>query len=141
MWVEKTCLATRAYTCNAWECGCPYWLSTPALIRIVWGPMSSSDLGWVGPKEFDKGIERHTIEGVSVPIYVPAKTIVDLFKSGQRQKAFYNAPAGLAHATQAMKDALRLRKATPSEIAKYAVEAGIWEKVVQPRLETLTVNA
>jgi predicted transcriptional regulator of viral defense system len=94
-----------------------------------------------GPKEFDKGIERHVIEGVSVPIYTPAKTIVDLFKSGQRQKAFYNAPAGLAHATQAMKDALRLRKATPSEIAKYAVEAGIWEKIVQPRLETLTANA
>lgn len=94
-----------------------------------------------GSKEFDKGIERHTIEGVSVPIYAPAKTIVDLFKSGQRQKAFYSAPAGLAHATQAMKDALRLRKATPSEIAKYAVEAGIWEKIVQPRLETLTVNA
>ncbi|OSI78630.1 transcriptional regulator [Bradyrhizobium canariense] len=99
------------------------------------------EIARIGPKEFDKGIERHTIEGVSVPIYVPAKTIVDLFKSGQRQKAFYNAPAGFAHATQAMKDALRLRKATPSEIAKYAVEAGIWERIVQPRLETLTVNA
>lgn len=94
-----------------------------------------------GPKEFDKGIERHIIEGVSVPIYVPAKSIVDLFKSGQRQRAFYNAPAGLAQATQAMKDALRQRKATPSEIAKYAVEAGIWKKIVQPRLETLTVDA
>lgn len=94
-----------------------------------------------GAKEFDKGIERHMIEGVSVPIYTSAKTIVDLFKSGQRQKAFYNASTGLAHATQAMKEALRMRKATPSEIAKYAVEAGIWEKIVQPRLETLTINA
>jgi predicted transcriptional regulator of viral defense system len=99
------------------------------------------EIARIGLKQFDQGIERHTIEGVPVPIYVPAKTIVDLFKSGQRQKAFYNAPAGLAHATQAMKDALRLGKATPSEIAKYAVKAGIWEKVVQPRLETLTVNA
>ncbi|MCG2633084.1 type IV toxin-antitoxin system AbiEi family antitoxin domain-containing protein [Bradyrhizobium sp. WYCCWR 13023] len=94
-----------------------------------------------GPKEFDKGIERHIIEGVSVPIYVPAKSIVDLFKSGQRPRAFHKAPAGLAQATQAMKDALRQRKATPSEIAKYAVEAGIWKKVVQPRLETLTIDA
>ncbi|WIW50631.2 type IV toxin-antitoxin system AbiEi family antitoxin domain-containing protein (plasmid) [Bradyrhizobium sp. 62B] len=93
-----------------------------------------------GPKEFDKGIKHYTIEGISVLIYTPAKTIVDLFKSAQRQKAFYNAPAGLAHVTQAMKDALRLRKATPSEIAKYAAEAGIWEKIVQPRLETLTLN-
>jgi hypothetical protein len=40
-----------------------------------------------------------------------------------------------------MKEALRLRKATPAEIAKFAVEAGIWEKVVQPRLEALTVDA
>jgi hypothetical protein len=39
------------------------------------------------------------------------------------------------------RSALRQRKATPAEIAKYAVEAGIWEKVVQPRLEVLTVDA
>jgi hypothetical protein len=40
-----------------------------------------------------------------------------------------------------MKKALRLRKATPAEIAKYAIEAGIWQKVAQPRLEALTVDA
>jgi predicted transcriptional regulator of viral defense system len=91
-------------------------------------------------KEFHKGVERHTIEGVSVPIYSPAKTIVDLFKSGTRQKSFYNSTAGIAHATLAMRDALRLRKASPAAIAKFARDAGIWEKIVQPRLETLTAN-
>jgi hypothetical protein len=40
-----------------------------------------------------------------------------------------------------MKDALRQRKTTPAELAKYAADIGVWEKVVQPRLETLTVNA
>lgn len=94
-----------------------------------------------GPKVFDKGIEYHTIESVPVRIYSPAKTIVDLFKSGHHQKAFYNSTTGFAHATQGMKEALRLRKATPAEIAKFALEAGIWEKVVQPRLEALTVDA
>jgi predicted transcriptional regulator of viral defense system len=94
-----------------------------------------------GPKVFDKGIEHHTIESVSVSIYSPAKTIVDLFKRATHQKAFYNTSAGFAHATQGMKEALRLRKATPAQIAKFAVEAGIWEKVVQPRLEALTVDA
>ena len=39
-----------------------------------------------------------------------------------------------------MKEALRLRKATPAEIARFAIEAGIWEKIVQPRLEALTVD-
>ena len=93
------------------------------------------------PKVFGKGIERHTIENVSVSIYSPAKTIVDLFKSATHQKAFYNSSTGFAYATQGMKEALRLRKATPAEIAKFAVEAGIWAKVVQPRLEALTVDA
>ena len=94
-----------------------------------------------GRKVFGKGIELHTIESVPVRIYSPAKTIVDLFKSATRQKAFYNSSTGFAHATQGMKEALRLRKATPAEIAKFAAEAGIWEKVVQPRLEALTVDA
>jgi hypothetical protein len=39
-----------------------------------------------------------------------------------------------------MKEALRLRKAKPAEIARYASEAGIW-KVMQPYLEALTVDA
>ncbi|MEA2821779.1 MAG: hypothetical protein QOJ86_3783 [Bradyrhizobium sp.] len=94
-----------------------------------------------GPKVFDKGIEHHTIERISVSIYSPAKTIVDLFKSATHEKALYNSSTGFAHATQGMKEALRLRKATPAEIAKFAVAAGIWEKIVQPRLEALTVDA
>jgi predicted transcriptional regulator of viral defense system len=94
-----------------------------------------------GYKEFDKGVEHHVIEDVPVKIYSPAKTIVDLFKSGKYQKAFYNSTTGIAHATQALKDALRLRKVTPAEIAKFAVDAGIWEKIVLPRLEALTVDA
>ena len=94
-----------------------------------------------GPKVFDKGVEHHTIERIRVPIYSPAKTIVDLFKSATHQKALYNSSTGFAHATQGMKEALRLRKATPAEIARFAVEAGIWEKVVQPRLEALTLDA
>ena len=94
-----------------------------------------------GPKIFGKGIEEHTIESISVRIYSPAKTVVDLFKSAAHQKALYNSSAGFAHATQGMKEALRLRKATPAEIARFAVAAGVWEKVVQPRLEALTVDA
>lgn len=94
-----------------------------------------------GPKVFDKGIQTHIIERVQVRIYSPAKTVVDLFRSGHHQKALYSSTTGLSEATQGMKEALRLRKATPGEIAQYAVEAGIWEKVVQPRLEALTVDA
>ncbi|GLS21581.1 transcriptional regulator [Labrys miyagiensis] len=95
----------------------------------------------LGEKEFESGVEQHVIEDVVVKIYSPAKTIVDLFKSGKRQEALYASTAGFTHATQAMRDALRLRKATPAEIAKFAANAGVWEQIVQPRLETLVANA
>jgi predicted transcriptional regulator of viral defense system len=94
-----------------------------------------------GAKVFDKGIQEHFIEKVPVRIYSPAKTIVDLFYHGRIQKNFYGSTTGLTEAVQGMKEALRKRKATPAEIARYAVEAGIWEKIVQPRLEVLTVDA
>jgi predicted transcriptional regulator of viral defense system len=121
----------------------------PALVWMAIGPRDwrpritrpRIQIERFGPKVFDKGIEHHTIERISVPIYSPAKTIVDLFKSATHEKALYNSSTGFAHATQGMKEALRLRKATPAEIAKFAVAAGIWEKIVQPRLEALTVDA
>src|SRR3984957_2492614 len=69
-----------------------------------------------GSKVFDKGIETHIIERVPVRIYSPAKTIVDLFRNGHHQKILHSSTTGLTDATQGMKEALRLRKATPAEI-------------------------
>ncbi|MCK1621755.1 hypothetical protein IVA98_00450 [Bradyrhizobium sp. 160] len=63
-----------------------------------------------------------------VKTYSPAKTIVDLLRSGKQQKAFHDSNTGFAHATEAMKDALKLRKATLSEIAKYAIDAASGKK-------------
>jgi predicted transcriptional regulator of viral defense system len=94
-----------------------------------------------GPKTFAKGIEEHIIEKVPVRIYSPAKTVVDLFYHGRLQRSFYGSEVGLTEAVQAMKEILRQGKATPAEIARFAVDAGIWEKLVQPRLEVLTVDA
>jgi predicted transcriptional regulator of viral defense system len=93
-----------------------------------------------GPKVLNSGVEMHLIENVSVRIYSPAKTIADLFYHAHRQQRWYGSKVGLTQALQGMKEALRLRKATPAEIAKYATQAGIW-KVVQPYLEALTVDA
>jgi len=94
-----------------------------------------------GTKIFDKGHDTHIIEKVPVRIYSPAKTVVDLFYHGRVQKSWYASEAGLTKAVRGMKEALRQKKATPAQIAGYAVEAGIWEKIVQPRLEVLTVDA
>jgi predicted transcriptional regulator of viral defense system len=94
-----------------------------------------------GPKVFDRGIQTHIIENVPVRIYSPAKTIVDLFRGGHDHKNPHHSTPGLTEAIRGMKEALRLRKAAPAEIAQYAIEAGIWEKIVQPRLEALIVDA
>ena len=94
-----------------------------------------------GPKIFGKGIEEHVVAKVTVRVYSPAKTIVDLFYHGRLEKSLYRSEVGLTEAVQAMKEVLRQGKATPAEIARFAVDAGIWEKLVQPRLEVLTVDA
>lgn len=86
------------------------------------------------------GIDEHLIEGVLVRITNPAKTVVDLFRYRQSQGRRYQKSPGLNLALEGLREALRQRKTTPSEIARYANEAGIW-KVVRPYLEAMTANA
>lgn len=92
-----------------------------------------------GPKMLQAGVKTHLIEGVSVNIYKPAKTIVDLFYHALRHGRG-DAKTGVTHALQGMKEALRLGKATPAEIARYAEQVGIWKRV-QPYLEAMTLDA
>jgi predicted transcriptional regulator of viral defense system len=93
-----------------------------------------------GQKVLTSGIEEHRIEGVRVRVYNPAKTVVDLFRYRRRAGRRYQKSTGLNLALEGLREALRRRKATPAEIARYANEAGVW-KVVQPYLEAMTANA
>lgn len=93
-----------------------------------------------GTKVLVSGVIEHRIEGVPVRIYNPAKTVVDLFRYRQSAGRRYQKSPGLNLAIEGLKEALRLRKATPAEIARYAEEGGVW-KVVQPYLETVTADA
>lgn len=58
------------------------------------------------------GIEQVRIEGVSVPIYGVAKTVADCFKHRRH--------VGEDVAIEALRDALRLRKTTASELMRFA---------------------
>jgi predicted transcriptional regulator of viral defense system len=86
------------------------------------------------------GIEEHRIEGVTVRVYDVAKTVVDLFRYRQRAGRRYQKSPGLNLALEALREALRQRKATPAQIAEYANDAGIW-KIVEPYLLAMTANA
>ena len=73
------------------------------------------------------GIERHAVERVPVPITVPAKTVADCFK--------YRNKIGLDVAIEALKDCLRLRRATVDELWHYAAICRV-QNVIRPYIET-----
>lgn len=93
-----------------------------------------------GPKVLRSGVEEHSIEGVPVRIYGAAKTVVDMFRYTRSAVRRYNHRLGLNQAIEGLREALRQRKATPAEIARYAEEAGVWN-LLKPHVETLTANA
>ena len=77
------------------------------------------------------GVETHDIEGVSVPIFGVAKTIADAFR--------HRRSVGIDVAVPALKEALRQRKTTPSEISACAMRSGVWN-TLRPYLEAFTAD-
>ncbi len=73
------------------------------------------------------GIETHAIEGVEVRVYCAAKTVADCFK--------YRNKIGIDVAIEALRDALRTRKATVDEIHRFAKVCRV-SNVMRPYLES-----
>jgi predicted transcriptional regulator of viral defense system len=73
-----------------------------------------------------EGVDTHVIEGVQVRIYCPAKTVADCFK--------YRNKIGVDVAIEALRDALRMRKATVDEIHRFAKICRV-ANVMRPYLE------
>lgn len=74
------------------------------------------------------GIEHRVIDGVSVPVYNPEKTVVDCFK--------YRNKIGLDVAIEALKEGWRAKKITMNGIRKYAKICRV-QNVMQPYIESL----
>ena len=77
------------------------------------------------------GVKRHLIEGIEVPIYEPAKSIVDCFR--------YRNKIGLDIALEGLREGLRSRRVTPDELWEFARTARIWS-VMQPYVEAMVVD-
>jgi predicted transcriptional regulator of viral defense system len=75
------------------------------------------------------GIQEHTIEGVKVRIYNPAKTVADCFK--------YRHKIGLDVALEALRDCRRRRRAPMDELWRYAKVCRV-ANVMRPYLESLS---
>ena len=103
-----------------------------ALKGTTWQPrMDRPKIRFVrfsGPA-FETGIEQHTIEGVSVKVYNPAKTVADCFK--------YRNKIGLDVALEALRECRRGRKCTNDELWEYAKVCRV-AKVMRPYMEAMT---
>jgi predicted transcriptional regulator of viral defense system len=74
------------------------------------------------------GVEEHTVEGVALKIYSSARTVADCFK--------YRNKIGIDLAIEALRDALRQKKATLNEIHRFAKVCRV-ERVMRPYLESV----
>ena len=80
-------------------------------------------------KALTSGIEERRIEGVTVKVYSPAKTVADCFK--HRNKI------GLDVALEALRDCWRQRRATMDDLWRYGAICRV-KNVMRPYLESLT---
>ena len=72
------------------------------------------------------GVKQHRIDGVSVPITTPAKTVADCFK--------HRSKVGLDVAVEALRDALRTKRASADDLWR-AASADRVVTVMRPYLE------
>lgn len=79
-------------------------------------------------KALTAGVEAHSIEGVSVRVYKPAKTVADCFK--------YRNKIGLDVAIEALRDCWKKKKATADELWRYAKVCRV-ARVMRPYLESV----
>ncbi|HRE83485.1 MAG TPA: type IV toxin-antitoxin system AbiEi family antitoxin domain-containing protein [Opitutaceae bacterium] len=104
------------------------WL---AVDHKAWSPRAEN----VGLRVFrfsgeaiSEGIEAHTVEGVPLRVYSPAKTVADCFK--------FRNKIGLDVALEALRETWRARRVTMKELEHYARIDRV-AKVMQPYLESL----
>ncbi|MDG4584585.1 MAG: type IV toxin-antitoxin system AbiEi family antitoxin domain-containing protein [Candidatus Competibacter sp.] len=78
-----------------------------------------------------EGVERHLIENIEVPVYSPAKTIVDCFR--------YRNKIGLDLALEGLREGLRRRCCTLDQLWRYAQTMRLWS-VMRPYVEALVAD-
>ena len=104
------------------------WL---AIDRKSWRPeISYPPVRFVtmSSESLQAGVETHSIEGVPVKVFSPAKTVVDCFK--------FRSKVGLDVALEALREGWSQRKFTMDELIGYAGICRV-KKVMQPYLESL----
>ena len=85
-------------------------------------------LYWFSDKSYSAGVETHELDGVSVRIYSPEKTLADCFK--------FRNKIGLDTAVEAVRFYRERRSVNVDALMRYAAICRV-EKVMRPYLEAL----
>ncbi|PHJ56864.1 transcriptional regulator [Nostoc linckia z18] len=104
------------------------WLAIPQKARAPKEDILPLRIVYMSGKALESGIEEYEIEGVRVPVYCPAKTVVDCFK--------FRNKIGLDVALEALRECLKERRCTIDEIWHYAKICRM-QNVMRPYLESL----
>lgn len=104
------------------------WLAVPPK---TWRPKSQKP--WVRIVQFSgaaftSGVDEHRIRGGVLRVFNSAKTVADCFK--------YRNKVGLDVAMEALRDCLRLRKATMDDLWRYAGICRV-QNIMRPYLEAM----
>ena len=102
------------------------WMLLPSNAWVPRNPPVSLKIIRANTKVLEAGVERHLIDGVKVPITVPAKTVADCFK--------HRSKVGLDVALEALREALRRKRATADDIWRFALVDRVGN-VMRPYLE------
>ncbi len=104
------------------------WLTIPQKTRAPKEDLLPLRIVRMSGQALESGIEEHEIEGVRVPVYSPAKTVVDCFK--------FRNKIGLDVALEALRECLHSKRCTVDSIWQYAKICRM-QNVMRPYLEAL----
>jgi predicted transcriptional regulator of viral defense system len=104
------------------------WLTIPVAARRPKVEYPPIEIVRASGPALSEGIEERVIEGITVRIYNPAKTVADCFKNRNK--------AGLDVAIEALRDCLDQRRATLDQIWRYAEICRV-ANVIRPYVEAI----
>jgi predicted transcriptional regulator of viral defense system len=102
-----------------------------AIGKSSWRPVTEYpplNVSYFSGQSFLYGIQEHNVNGVSIKVYSPAKTVADCFK--------FRNKVGQDVAIEALKDAWRQRKASMAEIWEAAKVCRV-ARIIKPYCEAI----
>ena len=110
---------------------CRVWLAIDTKARAPRIDYPLTRVVRLGRQALSLGVEIHSIDGVSVPIFSAAKTVVDCFR--------FRKHVGLDVALEGLHGIAKSDKAKPAEMVQYARDTRIWS-VLRPYLEAVVAG-